>query len=102
MEVRIGWSQEIQGQWAKLDVAIEELDIQRVLAENSISPEHSISLTGVETFQLMEALAEIDIMIHQMTQYAEFYNTKENGLELQKHVATKKKILTSLRDRVGL
>ncbi len=56
MQVRIGWSGEVEpNRWAKVDVTLEELDLRRVLREHEVYAEPTVTLA----YQLMSAEGEI-------------------------------------------
>lgn len=97
MEIKVGWSAEVNGQWDKLDVVVEELDVQRLLSEHELF-EHIVDLTNRETFQLMEGMAEKLILVYQTRRHPLKFPVAEAREKLRDLMSQEKAILDRLRE----
>lgn len=98
MRVRIGWSGEVEtNKWAKIDVQMEEVDLERILASNNIAIDTS-SLPTSLAYLLLEAEAEGNVLAKLVDQYG--YPAPQAEFRRQKLKATKDNILQALRNRV--
>lgn len=96
MEIKVGWSAEINGQWDKLDIVVEEIDLQRLLADHFLSA-HIGDLTNRDTFLLMEGMAEKLICVYQSQRHPQKFPVEEARTKLRELMAQEKSILDRLK-----
>lgn len=94
MDVRLGWSGDIHGTWTKMDVEVDETDLQLLLLEHGVDPERSIA--PLVKFKVMYSMAEIFVQLHKMSKFPTVFGGDEDKKELEALVSTQKKILASL------
>lgn len=70
MEIKLGWSAEINGSWDKMDIILEEIDLAQHLADNDIVDP---VINPVEKFKLLNVLGEILVEYHKMSRHPEVF-----------------------------
>lgn len=98
MKVRSGWSGEVgPNQWSKFDVELDEVDLRRLLLENDVDPDQTLSVTQV--FQLLEAQAEYLILAKLVTRYPRSQDKAEAVEQMSALSASKRNVMAHLRGK---
>lgn len=96
MEIKVGWSAEIHGRWDKLDIVVEELDLQRLFIEANF-PEVPKNLRIVDSFRLMEGMADKLITSYRAKRHPDTFPVAEARAALLAIREAEEKILDSYR-----
>lgn len=96
MQIKIGWSAEINSQWQKLDVDVTEQDLQEFFAEQDALGLME-KLTPKKRFILMTGIAEELILAHKGSHYPTAFPLEEVRSELREVLTRRKTILDGLQ-----
>ncbi len=96
MMYKTGFSGEVEGQWVKMDLAVDETDVRQFFAEHNIVYDEKMKISTTQKYKLMEALAEMYVLAHQMSRFA-VYRTQANKELLEGYKATQKTILEQMK-----
>lgn len=99
MEVRLGWSGEIQGTWTKMDVLVEEVDLRSHLIEAGAQDVDSLKITPPHKFKLLYAMAELFVALHKMSRYPEYFGTESDQENIRKLIASRDTITQEILSR---
>lgn len=80
MDIRLGWSGEIDGSWKKMDISVDESDLADLFAEHEIVEP---KITPLEKFKLLKNLGEGFVLLHQMSVAPRYFATDENKTTLR-------------------
>lgn len=96
MQIKIGWSAEINGQWQKLDVDVTDHDLQEFFASKDSLPLME-KLTPNSRFMLMTGIAEELILAYQASHFPIRFPAEEIREELRTVLTRRNKILDALQ-----
>lgn len=99
MRFNTGYSQEHPGgtKWSKMDITLEEIDVQRFLVEHGLDPE--VQITSSQAYQLMWLEAERYMLIHQA---AEKLVTNEHAATEVGNIRTRQNaILSKIKEKAN-
>lgn len=98
MNVKLGWSGDIHGTWTKMDVEVDETDLNLHFAESGANPE-DVKLNPLEKFKLMFTLAEIFVSLHKAAKFPEFFNTESDQEALRKLIGARNALTRTILER---
>lgn len=98
MNVKLGWSGEIYGTWTKMDVEVDENDLRLHFYDAGADPER-MRVSPTEKFKLMNAIAEIFVLLHKISRFPEFFNNEDRKKELKDLVTLRDDLTKKIMDR---
>lgn len=98
MNVRLGWSADVNGTWTKMDVEVDESDLLSHFHEMGVNPE-TATFSPLEKFKLMYSLAETFVLLHKMSRYPTIYDNADSRKELSDLIAMQKKLTNTIAER---
>ncbi len=99
MNVRLGWSGEIHGTWTKMDVEVDDNDFLLHFADAGCSDADTLSISHIEKFKLMYALAEVFVQLHKMSRFPDVFNTASDKKELAELIDMRNKLTNTVLER---
>lgn len=96
MNIKLGWSGEINGNWTKMDVEVEEVDLNQHFVNSGIDDPSQLRYSAADKFKLMYALGEIFVHLHKMSRFPEIFGTSENKKELSELIETRDKLTSKI------
>jgi hypothetical protein len=99
MNVRLGWSGDIHGTWTKMDVEVDENDLNLFFANKGVEDFAVLEYSPVEKFKLMYSLAEVFVQLHKMSRFPQYFGKPQDEDELRELIKAQDKLTKEILER---
>lgn len=96
MNVRLGWSGEIQGTWTKMDIEVDDTDLLLFFEENEIDPE-AHTYTSLQKFKILYTTAEKYVQLQKMSKFPAIFDNIDGRNELGKLLTEQRNIANAIK-----
>lgn len=100
MQIKIGWSAEVNSQWQKLDVDVSDQDLLEFFLEQD-AEDTMVRLTPKRRFVLMTGIAEELILAHKASHYPTTFPVEEIRAELRDLLSRRAALLKTMKDELA-